>query len=369
MAFATPEDWMSALQTLSRALEPRLRRARKKLVVFFDELPWLATPRSGFLEAFEHFWNAWASKQKRLVVVICGSAASWMLQKIVRQRGGLHNRVTRRLRLHPFMLSEVEELLAPMPAATDRYQILQLYMTLGGIPHYLAQVRAGESAAQAIDRLCFAREGPLREEFGLLYPALFRKPERHEAVVRTLAKRRGGVSRGELVSELKMTDGGGLTKVLHELEESGFITITPQLGKTLRDSLYRLSDPYSRFYLRFIEGHRGGGKGAWMKKQTSPAYRAWSGLTFEAVALAHVDGIKRALGIAGIETEDASWHHRGEDGEEGAQIDLVIDRADRAISLCEMKFAEDEFVIDKRYAGDLRPVSYTHLTLPTIYSV
>lgn len=354
MAFAAPADWMSALQTLSRALEPRLKRARNKLVVFFDELPWLATRRSGFLEAFEHFWNAWASRHNKLVVVICGSAASWMLRKVVRQRGGLHNRVTRRLRLDPFMLEEVEELLAPQGTASDRYQILQLYMALGGVPHYLAQVRRGESAAQAIDRLCFSREGPLRDEFDLLYPALFRKPERHEAVVRTLAKRRGGWSRGELVAELEMSDGGGLTKVLHELEESGFITITPQLGKTVRDSLYRLSDPYSLFYLRFIEGHRGGGKGSWLKKQRSPAYRAWSGLTFEAVALAHVEGIKRSLGIDGIETEEASWHHRGADGDEGAQIDLVIDRADRAISLCEMKFAEDSFVIDKRYAEDLR---------------
>lgn len=352
---ATPDDWPHAFELLEAYLEPLLRRARRKRVIFFDELPWLATARSGFLAAFEHFWNAWASRQPRLVVVICGSAASWMLNMVIRQRGGLHNRVTRRLRLDPFTLGETELLLTSVGARLGRYQILQLYMALGGVPHYLAQVRSGESAAQAIDRLCFAKGAPLRDEFSELYQALFRKPERHEAVVRALASKRRGLTRTELLAASGLATGGATSKVLDELIESGFVMATPQLGRLSRDSVYRLVDPYSQFYLRFIERHRGRAEGAWLAKHRSPAFRAWSGLTFESICLTHISGIKRALGIAAVETEEGAWRHvASEPDEDGAQIDLVIDRADQTMNLCEMKFSEAEYVVDKAYARELR---------------
>lgn len=352
---APPDDWTHAFDLLAGWLEPLLARRRRKRVLFFDELPWLATARSGFLAAFEHFWNAWASRQPRLVVVICGSAASWMLRKVIRQRGGLHNRVTRRLRLDPFTLGEAEELLTSAGVHLGRYQTLQLYMALGGVPHYLAQVERGESATQAIDRLYFTRAGPLRDEFPHLYEALFTKPRRHEAVVRALATRHQGLTRLELLDAAGLDSGGAVTKVLEELIESGFVMTTPQLGHLKRDAVYRLADPHSMFYLRFVEPRRGAGGDAWLKKSRSATFRAWAGLAFETVCLTHVRGIKRALGIAAVQTEESAWRHVADDDEnQGAQIDLVIDRADQSINLCEMKFSESEFVIDERYASDLR---------------
>ena len=362
---AQPDDWPHAFELLVEYLTPLLKKSRRKRVVFFDELPWLATPRSGFLAAFEHFWNGWASSQPRLAVVICGSSASWMLRNGVRERGGLHNRGTRRIRLDPFSLREAEQLLAAAGVHLGRYQTLQLYMALGGVPHYLAQVERGESAAQAIDRLCFERGAPLRDEYRNLFRALFTKAERHEAVVRALASRRRGLTRSELLEAAGLDTGGAATKVIDELIESGFVMTAPQMGHAKRDMIYRLADPYSLFYLRFIEGHRGAGAGAWLKKHRSPAYRAWCGLTFEALCLANVGGVQKALGIHGVETEVSAWHHVASDpGERGAQIDLVIDRADQTINLCEMKFAEAEYTIDKAYAAELRGkrATFQHVT-------
>ena len=348
-----PADWQRAFEQLRERLSARLQLRRGKQVVFFDEVPWLASRRSGFLAAFEHFWNGWAVKQPKLVVVICGSAASWMLEKVVRQRGGLHNRVTRRIRVEPFSLAEVETLLRSRRVDLGRYQVIELYMALGGIPHYLVQVRAGESAAEAIDRLCFARDGFLRTEFTDLYAGLFEKAERHEAVVRALAARRRGMTRAQLLAATGLGSGGSITKVLDELEQCGFVAQMPRLGHAKRDAVYWLADHYSLFFLKWIAPHRGSARGAWQRKRASPAWRAWSGLAFEAVCLRHVEAIKRALGIAGVETTEGAWERRAAGDLDGAQVDLVIERADRSVNLCEMKFSESELVIDKAYAREL----------------
>lgn len=351
---APPATWYQAFDQLAAHLTARLARRKRKLVVFLDEVPWLASRRSHFLSAFEHFWNGWASRQARLVVVICGSAASWMLHKVVRERGGLHNRVTRRIRLDPFSLGEADALLRANGVALGPYQTAELYMALGGVPHYLSQVRAGESAAQCLDRLCFARDGFLRTEFADLYRALFDKAERHEAVVRALASHRRGLSRGPLLAAAGLETGGASSKVLDELEESGFVMRAPPLGRKQREAVYWLADEYSLFYLSWIERHRQiVGPGTWLGKQGTPAWRVWSGLAFEAACLKHVAQIKRALGIAAVATETGSWEHRGDERADGAQLDLVIDRADRSANLCEMKFSESEFAIDKAYARAL----------------
>lgn len=354
VASLPPSDWHQAFEQLTRVVGARLARHRQKQVVFFDEVPWLASRRSGFLAAFGHFWNRWAERQPGLVVVLCGSAASWMLQKIVRDRGGLHNRVTRRIRVEPFSLADASELLRARGVDLGVYQTTELYIALGGVPHYLAQVRAGESAAQNIDRLCFARDGLLRTEFSNLYASLFDRADRHEAVVRALAARRRGLTRKALLAAVALGSGGAASKVLDELEESGFIMQMPRLGRRTRDAVYWLSDEYSLFYLTWIEAHRPGTGGAWLRKQGTPAWRAWSGLAFEAACLKHVSAIKRALGIGAVESVEASWEQRPDAAiGDGAQIDLVIDRSDRSINLCEIKFSEAPFVVDKACAREL----------------
>ena len=351
---AAPADWTAAFRQLETYLGGLRKPRRGKRVVFFDELPWLATRRSGFLTAFEHFWNSWASAQPWLILVICGSSASWMLRKVVKQRGGLHNRVTRRIRLEPFTLAQCASYLEARNVRLDHRQLLELYMAFGGVPHYLNEARRGWSAAQTIEHACFQREGALRDEFGNLYHALFENADRHEAVIRALAQRGGGLERSDLLAAAGLPTGGTATKVLEELEESGFIGRSVPLGHTLRDSRYYLDDEYSLFYLTWIEKHRGTAEGAWLAIRAGGRFRAWSGLAFERVCFKHASLIKRALGIAALQTEEAAWAHRPESSDDdGAQIDLVIDRADRCVNLCEMKFSESEFVIDKGYARQL----------------
>jgi uncharacterized protein len=349
-----PADWREAFERIAAAVGRR-GRAGGKRVVFFDELPWLASPRSGFLRAFEHFWNAWAVKQRDLVVVVCGSAAAWMVDQLLDARGGLHNRVTRRIRLEPFSLAEAEAYFAARRVALSRYQILELYAALGGVPYYLKQVERGDSASVAIDRICFAHDGPLRDEFAKLYASLFEHAERHARLVRALGARPHGLTRNELAAAAGLRSGGTMTRALDELAESGFILRSPQLGQLTKDAVCRLIDEYSLFYLKWIERYRGLGRGVWTAKRGTPGWLAWSGYAFEGICLKHVALIKRALGIAAVETTQAAWYHRARTrGERGAQIDLVIDRRDATINLCEIKFSDGAFAVTRRYADELR---------------
>jgi uncharacterized protein len=348
------QNWSEAFARLREHLES-LRPRRKKRVVFLDELPWLASRRSRFLQAFEHFWNSWASRRSDFVFVVCGSAAAWMVRKVIDARGGLHNRVTRRIRLEPFDLLETEQFLVARGIDLDRYAVLELYMAMGGVPHYLKEVERGQSAAAAIDRVCFARDGLLRTEFERVFASLFEHHERHESLIRALASRPTGLTRAELTEHVGATSGGRLSRTLEELEESGFVLRTTRFGHDVKDSKYRLGDEYSLFYIRWIEKHRSRARSVWATKRGSPAWRAWSGYAFEGICLKHAAQLKQALGIEAVETTESAWDHRPrEDGLSGAQIDLLIDRKDAAINLCEMKFSESEFVVDKRYADELR---------------
>lgn len=351
-----PRDWFDAFQELIRYLEEVLRCSDRK-VIFFDELPWLAARRSGFLPAFEHFWNSWASKQERLVVVICGSAASWMIAKVLHQKGGLHNRVTRTLVLHPFRLHETEDFLHSRRIELDRKQIMELTMALGGVPYYLDQVRRGRSAAQNIDAIFFATHAPLRDEFEKLYASLFEHHERHVKVIRALGGKQSGLTRQELVAASGLATGGTMTVTLNELETSGFICRSRPFGRTSRDSLYRLVDELSLFHLRWIDGKRSlaDDDGHWIRIRSTPKWQAWSGYAFETLCLRHVAEIKKRLGISGVQTESSSWRYRPKSAaESGAQIDLLIERRDGVINLCEMKYSDGEFVIDGKYARELR---------------
>jgi hypothetical protein len=352
MLSVQPQTWLQAFHILIQLLEPKLKEGKK--VFFLDEMPWFDTHKSGFLSAFDHFWNTWASKQKNLVVVICGSATSWMIQNIVRNKGGLHNRITIRMRLMPFNLYETELFLKSQYIDLDRYQLLQLYMTTGGIPHYLKHIKRGESVTQAIDRMCFTKDGLLSDEFKDLYAALFGNSEKHECIVKALANKPNGLTRNEILEVCPLSSGGSLTKLIDELEESGFITEYSPFNKTNRDSVYKLSDEYSLFYLKFMNDNKIFGEGAWQSKVVGSSWKSWSGLAFENIALKHVPQIKKALGISGVYTEQSAWRYAPKDAsEKGTQIDLLIDRQDMCINLCEMKYSLTEFTIDKKYAEEL----------------
>lgn len=341
-----PSDWFKAFDLLRAFLQ---KGTAKKKVVFFDELPWIDTLHSGFLSALEHFWNAWASARTDIVLVVCGSAASWMLSKLINNKGGLHNRVTKRIRLMPFSLEETEDYFKTKKIVLDRYQIIQLYMAMGGIPFYLNEIMPGKSAFQEIDRLCFTEGGLLVNEYDNLFRSLFNSADRHIAIIEALGQKTKGMNRGDLAEASGLSKGGNTTKALMELEESGFITKTHPFEKKLKTAMYRLTDQYSLFYLKFMRDKRAFGEGAWLSRIDSPAWRSWSGYAFENICFTHIGAIKKALGISGVYTETSSWS----DAEKGVRIDLLMDRRDQVISLCEIKFSVDPYSITKAYRIEL----------------
>lgn len=347
----TPNNWLEAFQILISFLKKKVKN--KKPVIFFDELPWLATSRSGFLKGLSFFWNSWAVDQS-IIVVVCGSAASWMIKKVVNHTGGLHNRITRRIFLEPFNLNETELYLKSRKVHFDRYQIVQLYMAMGGIPHYLKEIKSGKSAAQNINSICFAKNGLLRNEFLNLYPSLFSNAENHIALIKVLSQKRMGLTRKEIIELSKVSEGGTIQRTLEELEQSGFISIYPTFGKKKKERLYRLTDEYSLFYLQFIAGRIFQDTEVWEKLSQTPVYKTWSGYAFENICLKHIQNIKKVLGISGIYSEAASFYRKGKDGIKGVQIDLLIDRNDHVINLFEIKFHNAPFVISKDYAKNLR---------------
>jgi uncharacterized protein len=345
-----PADWFEAFRLLEDYLQPFLGDEKK--VLFLDELPWMAGEKSDFVPALGYFWNSWASR-KNLVVVICGSAASWMIENVINDTGGLYNRVTRRIFLEPFTLTETEAYLKNKNIQFTRYHIVQLYMAIGGIPHYLKEIEGDKSAVQNINAICFSPNGLLRDEVSSLYPALFPNATNHIAVIRALASKHSGMTRQQIAETSKVPNGGGLTKVLDELAQSSFITAYQPFGKAKKERLFRLTDEYSLFYLRFIEEGQFEGTDMNLFGQTQ-AYKTWSGYAFENVCLRHIREIKKALGIAGVFSRTSSFYKKGTPTEKGTQIDLVIDRNDHVINLCEIKFHHEPFTISKAYADALR---------------
>ena len=342
-------DWFAAFERLRTLLECS---KRKRKIVFIDEMPWLDTKGSRFIPALEHFWNGWASAQDDIMLIVCGSAASWIAKKLFRNRGGLHNRITRRILLQPFTLAECRMFAEREGFPVDELNLLETYMTFGGIPYYLSLMNKNLSLAQNVSRLCFSPGGELREEFDNLYASLFRNAARHILVVEALGKTKSGLTREEIKQITKLPEGGSLTESLEELELSGFIRKYTPFAREKKGALYQLIDHFTLFHLAFIKGNPPDDPDHWMKKRETQVFRTWRGYAFEQVCLSHVGQIKKAIGISGVITHVESW--RSERSDPGAQIDLLINRNDQVISLCEMKYSDAEFAITKKQAQDLR---------------
>ena len=335
-------NWSDAFFALQTGLAAS-RAARK--VVFLDELPWMDTRKSDFVSALEHFWNGWCFMRNDIVLIVCGSATSWIVSKIIKNHGGLHNRLTDQIRLNPFTLSECEQMARARGLAYSRQQILEGYMVLGGIPYYWERMDKAKSIDQNIDCLFFGDEAPLGDEFDQLYASLFSSPIGHLKVVEALSTKKVGMTRDEVIFATKMEDNGALTKVIAELAACGFIRIYRSPGKKTRAAVYQLIDNFTLFYYHFLVNGGNASSGTWLSWAASHQRDVWNGLAFERVCLEHLPQIRRALGIAGIKTDAYAWRRRGGAGKDGAQIDLLISRADKAVNICEMKYAASEYEI------------------------
>ncbi len=343
--FAQFKNWYEAFFALEEWLGSM---PEGKKTVFLDELPWMDTPRSNFISGLEHFWNSWASARKDIVLIVCGSATSWIVNKLINNHGGLHNRLTNKILLQPFTLSECEQYSKANKFGLSRYQIVENYMIMGGIPFYWSMLKRELSLAQNIDALFFnARTEGLSHEYEALYASLFSNAEPYMQIVTTLAKKNKGLTRAEIAKATGLKTGGDLTRYLNELEWCGFIRKYNCIGKQLKDALYQLIDNFTLFYFKYIRGNKNNDSHFWTNNISSPLYHAWSGLAFEHVCLQHIEQIKAALGISGVLSNVYSWQtDANEDkGINKTQIDLLIDRNDGVINLCEMKFSENEYAI------------------------
>jgi len=349
----TARDWFEAFNYLKDHLKVLLsKRPNRRILVFLDELPWFDTQRSGFFSALDYFWNSFASDKPALMLIACGSAASWMVNKLIKDTGGLHNRVTRRILLMPFSLAETKRYLESNGLRLSPYQVIETFMALGGVPFYLSLLRKSKSPTQNINDLCFKSGGDLTSEFDVLYTSLFKKAKRHMQVVEALAVKNKGLTRNEIAQLSGLPNGGTLTDILDELELSGFIRSYAPFGRKTRGSLYQLVDFFTLFYFNFMKNLKANDDEFWIHVQGSGMQNAWSGYAFEQVCQWHIRQIKDALGIAGILTSVSSW--RSEKSDPGAQIDLVIDRSDGTINLCEIKYVSSEYVISRDYDRKLR---------------
>ena len=350
-AAVCPSSWPEAFRMLRQILEKK--SSNKRQVVFLDELPWMDTPRSGFITAFEHFWNGWASSQPNIMLIVCGSATSWMKDKLLNNKGGLYGRVTYNMKLSPFSLKECEMFFKHKGIELDRYDIVQSYMAVGGIPYYMNYFRKGLSLAQNIDSLFFAKNAYLGNEYDRLFASLFGDNGDSKSIVKLLATRRFGFTRKEITQKAGLSSGGTLTKSLAALVNSDFIIPYTPLGAK-RETYYKLIDNFCLFYLNFIAKKTVSDESFWQNTVMSPAIASWQGFAFEEVCFSHISQIKSALGIAGVQADISSLIIKKDGKKAGSQIDLLIDRADRVINLCEIKFSNKEFVIDKSYEENLR---------------
>ena len=349
-----PANWREAFRQLREYLETLPEE--EKHVVFIDEMPWFDTPHSDYLPLFEWFWNDWASTRSNFVFIVCGSATSWMTDNISDNKGGLFNRQSCRIYLEPFTLHETEEFLRFKGIEWSRYEIAECYMIMGGIPYYLNLLDPALSYTQNIDNLFFKKRGELWDEFDHLYATLFSNSDSHIKIVEALCSKKGGLTRSEITQKTGLPANGVLSKMLNNLQTSGFIRVTNFYGKKKKDALFQLSDYYTAFYYRYIKDNYGKDEHYWSNAIDNPARRAWSGLTFEQLCKDHISQIKNRLGISGVLSEESIWYTQGDEelGVPGAQIDLLIERRDRVINVCEIKYSLNEYVIDKEYDMILR---------------
>ena len=336
-------SWFDAFHKLEFILENSKNKGKK--VIFLDELPWMDTQKSGFVQALELFWNKWASARNDILLIVCGSATSWLFDKVINNRGGLHNRVTQQIHLKPFTLAECEEFFKEKKLSLSRKQIAETYMIFGGVPYYLNFFKKNLSLPQNVDTVLFSEDAPLKNEFLSLYQSLFNHSEKYIEIVKALGTKVKGLTRDEILSLTKQTNGGGFSKTLKNLELSGFIRKYYSIEKKEKDAIYQLTDFFTLFYFNFIANQKHRDENYWQHLIDNTKHRAWSGFAFEQLCLYHLPLVKQKLGISGVLTNVASWI--GSFDNKKVQIDLLIDRNDGVINLCEMKFAKGVYSIDK----------------------
>lgn len=303
----TPKSWLEAFHLLRQLLEDQ-KQDNQPQIVFIDELPWMDTHKSDLLTGLEAFWNGWAAWQHNIKLIVCDSATSWISDNIINNMGGLYNRMTRNIFLKPFNLSETEIFLKNKGIDWSRYDITECYMILGGIPYYLNLLQREKTYQNNIDVLFFKTKSKLWNEYEQLYRTLFKNSSSYIKVVETLAEKKIGLTRNEIISKTKLSNNGVLKKILQNLVQCDFIRPYNYYGNIKRETTYQLSDYYTLFYLRFVKDNYGVDEHFWTNTLDNPSRKAWAGYAFEQVCKDHLSQIKRQIGISAVLSEYSSWY-------------------------------------------------------------
>ena len=346
------KNWLEAFEDLKDLIR---NSTEKKKVIFLDELSWMDTHGSDLIKALENFWNGWASGRKDIILIVCASATSWILSRIIHNKGGLYNRLTGQIHLGAFTLHECEEYVQANGLALNRIQIMQYYMIFGGVPYYWTFLKKGLSLSQNIDEILFAENAPLKNEFQYLYASVFKRPAPYIRIIHALASKKSGMTREEIISASGLKNSGGLTTKLEELESCGFIRKYTAFGMKKKNAVYQLIDCFTLFYYQFLANHPAD-EHFWSSQINTPRINTWMGLAFERVCLLHVPQIKKKLGISGVHTDVNSWYIKSDPdkGIHGSQIDLLIVRKDQVINLCEMKYSNTDYTITRKADEDIQ---------------
>lgn len=368
-----PDNWLDMFLQLELFLQSKDNGERQ--VVFLDELPWMDTHKSGFITAFEGFWNNWGCHRENLMVIVCGSATSWITDHLINNHGGLYDRLTYEIKLSAFSLGETAEYLNYLNVKLSKYDIVQAYMVTGGIPYYLSYFKKGSSLPQCVDDLFFSKNAKLKNEFERLFYSAFTNPKMMISIVKALSKKNSGFTRKEIATLIGQTAGGRLSYALNALIESDFVIKYVPFGYSKRQEHYRLTDSFCLFFLKFVENQKKITSSFWQNNIASQQVVSWRGIAFENVCFNHIEQIKNALRIGGISSEESAWSKKSDD-EDGTQIDLIIERKDNIVNMCEIKFYSNEFSVDKSYhqvlinreellSKELSPKMMIHKTLIT----
>jgi AAA+ ATPase superfamily predicted ATPase len=331
-------DWSDAFNMIEFLVS---NSDKKKKIIFFDEIAWIDEKEHNFLVNLERFWNTFASKRDDIILIVCASATSWMFEHILNNYGGLYNRVTRRIHLKPFDLVEAKQYCDFIGLNLSNQDIIDAYMIFGGIPYYFYNLQKGYSINQNINALFFKSNSSLKNEYEILFSSLFRLPGNYIKIMDLLSQKNRGLTREELAKQLNVSNGGELTKRLEELDACSFISKYPFYGKKIKGSLYKATDNFVVFYNKMIKSNVQYSEDFWIKEFRSPMVNTFRGYAFERVCLLHTNKIKELLKISAMNTREYYFRN------EGCQIDLIIDRPDKCINICEIKYSDGDYELSK----------------------
>lgn len=368
-----PADWREAFNRLYKVITApdAPRSPHGKAVVFIDEFPWFAKQRSDFLSAFSTFWNRRSTTGQKLLVVICGSATSWVIEHVLESAGDMAARVTESIFLKPFALAETKEYFDSRGFGWDERSLIETQMVFGGLPYFFSLMSPHQSLAQSIDRLCLRPRAQLRDETMILLESTMRRSRLYVELFALLAQHRYGVPKAEAMRLLGHSTNQFI-KATAEAVKCGYVHEYKNLSKPQNPKYLMLVDPFILFHYRLIEPAHGDSPRSWADfVADQERYTAWRGNAFEIVCLQHVRQLKSALGIGGVLTKEYPWASARKAG--GAQVDLVIERADRIVNLCEMKFTDAPYELTSAVEQELvrkrevfREETGTRLALKTV---